>query len=137
MTFTQEYIPEEDKKKYGHDSIWTIDRERGVFLISSGLNRERGMTFYLYRCSDGNLLLRAEATEISIKKVPESDNPADGFIRRYEVSKLFIPESFKNNSVDNFPLLEEAIIEDCGGLPNKKFRNIEVEVTLSNQLKRI
>lgn len=30
MAFVNEFITEEDEKKYGHSSTWTIDRERGV-----------------------------------------------------------------------------------------------------------
>lgn len=132
MVFVKEYISEEDKKKYGHTSTWTIDRERKVFLINSGLDRERGMECALYRYQDGELLFKTRAVEHSIKKVPDSNDPADGFIQRYVISNLFIPQSHLSDQNKILVMVREALIESCSGLPNQKFTNIEVEVIFPN-----
>lgn len=69
MTFVNEYVSDEDAKKYGLDSVWmkvkgstpfqyawTVDRERNAFLIAYASGREEFANHHDFvLCWDGDI----------------------------------------------------------------------------------
>ena len=125
MTFIKEYISEEDKKKFGHTSTWTIDRERGVFLIPE-YGRESQMEFQMYNLSDGKVVLRAKAKDKS------SGNPQDGLLRWYEIYNLFVIESLRSKENELVNILVEALDVFGHGITKERIENCTVKVTFPN-----
>lgn len=126
MTFIKEYISEEDKKKYGHTSTWTVDRERGVFLTSSYFGRDNHVDFKMYDCSANQLLVTATAKDKS------SGNPKDGILKYYEIYNIFVPELMRPREQELINLVIEALDAFGHGALSDKIENCTVKVTFPN-----
>lgn len=120
MSFVNEYMSKEDERKYGFSQYWTVDREAGVFLISSGINKEKNITFELRHYSDGKLIAKMKAIENLITKASKR------CVISYDVLNLFIQEGSGYSNITT--MLKDAVVKHSMGL--SKSSNVEVRVVL-------
>ena len=126
MTFVREKMSEENKQKYDR-LYWTVDHERGVFLIASGIGRENERTFELYDSKDKKLILRARAKDKS------SGNPKDGILEWYEIYNLFVIEPMRSRENELVEILIDALSEyGLKEYAQGNLKNCTVKVTFPN-----
>jgi len=125
MAFVMERISEEDKAKFGENSIWAIDRIRGLFLsIEHFAPQENLMRFRLRSYEDGKLLIKVDA------KYQPSGSPEEGFLIWYDLFNFFIlDEEMLKKKEESKAILFEAITEYGSARPNERFKNYTVKIT--------
>ena len=110
MAFVNEKISDEDRKTYGIDELdngrgrnfrrWTIDREKEIFLISTGLNKESYKAFWVYYQKS---LSTIRVTEVFDNRIKQNVFNVEG---RQSIS------SVHENDKDNLFLIVKNILEE-------------------------
>lgn len=125
MAFVNEILPpgNPERDKYGF-SRWTIDRDRGVFLVSDGGGSKGKRTdFTLHRYSDGKPIVGFTATY----STTQTENGSHDHVN-YQIVQLRPVPEFQDQWHNIVHFLRAALVEH--GLTGRKIANhtITVEV---------